>query len=76
VPTVGPLPDRDDPDDLRWGLLPFAFYRGIASLLLGHDPVAEGQRHNLAKESQESFRRLMPLEHEAYKKLRERRRAR
>jgi hypothetical protein len=72
VPAVGPFPDWDDPEDVRWGLLPFALFRGIASLILGYDPVAERQRQKLAKESQENFKRLSPLERETYENLHER----
>jgi hypothetical protein len=63
------IPRWDDPDDLKWGLLPFALYRGLASLILGHDPVVERQRQKLAKESRESYERLSHLEHEAYDQL-------
>jgi len=67
--AVGPVPDWEDPDDLRWGLLPFAFFRGVASVMLGYDPVAERQRQKVAKESEENLERLSPLEREAYEKL-------
>ena len=66
MPAVGPIPDGDDPDDLRWGLLSFALFRGIASWILGYDPVEERQRRKFAKESEENFQRLSPLEHEVY----------
>ena len=66
MPAVGPIPDWDDPDDLRWGLLPFALYRGLASLILGYDPVAERQRKRLAKESRENYERWSGREHEAF----------
>jgi hypothetical protein len=66
------IPRRDDPDDLRWGLLPFALYRGVASLILGHDPVVERQRQRLAKESHEDYERLSHTEHEVYEQLHQR----
>ena len=74
MPAVGPIPDWDDPDDIRWGLFPFALFRGIASMILGYDPVAERHRRKMAKESQESFERLASLEHEAYDNLQARHR--
>ena len=70
MPAVGPLPDWDDPDDARWGLLPFALFRGIASLILGYDPVAERYRRKIAEESSENYERLSKLEEQAYDNLR------
>ena len=69
-PGVPPLiPSWDDPDDLKWGLLPFALFRGLATLIIGHDPVLERQRRKLAKESRENYERLSPVEHETYERL-------
>ncbi|MCU1450774.1 MAG: hypothetical protein JWP02_2944, partial [Acidimicrobiales bacterium] len=42
---------------------------GVASLILGYDPVVERQRQSLAKDSRESFQRLSPVEHEAYEHI-------
>ena len=67
---VGPIPDWDDPDDIRWGLLPNAFFRGLASLVLGYDPVTERHRRKMAEESQENFKRLSAAERQAYDNLR------
>jgi len=69
MPAVGPIPDPDDPDDLRWGLLSFALFRGIASWILGYDPVLERQRRRLAAESEENFIRLSPVERETFENL-------
>jgi hypothetical protein len=66
---IGPFPDWDDPEDIRWGLLPNAVMRGIASLIRGYDPVTARYERKLAKESRENFERLSALEHEAYDNL-------
>jgi hypothetical protein len=63
------IPSWDDPDDLKWGLFPFALFRGVASLIIGHDPVLERQRRKLAKESRENYERLSPVEHEVFEHL-------
>ena len=69
VPAVGPFPDWDDPEDVRWGLLPNALFRNLASLILGYDPVAERHQRKLAKESQENYERLSKLEKQAYNEI-------
>jgi len=70
MPAVGPFPDWDDPEDIRWGLLPFALLRNLASLVIGHDPVTERYQRKVAKESQETFDRLSKVERRAYDELR------
>ena len=64
---------QDTGSDMRWALFPFSLIRGVATWLLGADPVAARRQRRLAVDQRRSATELADAEKEAFRSLGERR---